>query len=128
MKQLTKWQSIVYALGGMIMVIGAGLCVLLVSWAPYIYSIGALAFTSMQMLQRYDGPSVTLRRLRRILLLSDFLLLLTAVLMFASKGNFFGVSQIVYVQYIYNKWIATLMLAAIIQLYAIHRIDHELKR
>jgi len=128
MKQLTKWQSIVYALGGMIMVIGAGLCVLLVSWAPYIYSIGALAFTSMQMLQRYDGPSVTLRRLRRILLLSDFLLLLTAVLMFASKSNFFGVSQIVYVQYIYNKWIATLMLAAIIQLYAIHRIDHELKR
>lgn len=128
MKQLTKWQSIVYALGGMVMVIGAGLCVLLVSWAPYIYSIGALAFTSMQMLQRYDGPSVTLRRLRRILLLSDFLLLLTAVLMFASKSNFFGVSQIVYVQYIYNKWIATLMLAAIIQLYAIHRIDHELKR
>lgn len=128
MKQLTKWQSIVYALGGMIMVIGAGLCVLLVSWAPYIYSIGAIAFTSMQMLQRYDGPSVTLRRLRRILLLSDFLLLLTAVLMFASKSNFFGVSQIVYVQYIYNKWIATLMLAAIIQLYAIHRIDHELKR
>lgn len=128
MKQLTKWQSIVYALGGMVMVIGAGLCVLLVSWAPYIYSIGALAFTSMQMLQRYDGPNVTLRRLRRILLLSDFLLLLTAVLMFASKSNFFGVSQIVYVQYIYNKWIATLMLAAIIQLYAIHRIDHELKR
>ena len=74
MKQLTKWQSSVYALGGMIMVIGAGLCVLLVFWAPYIYSIGALAFTSMQMLQRYDGPSVTLRRLRRILLLSDFLM------------------------------------------------------
>ncbi len=127
MKQLNKWQAIAYALGGIVMVVGAGLCVLLFSLAPYVYAIGAIVFTSMQMIQRYDGPSITVRRLRRILLLSDFLFLITAVLMFASKGNFFGLPHIAYVQYIYNKWVATLLLAAIIQLYAIHRIDHELK-
>ena len=127
MKQLNKWQAIAYALGGIVMVVGAGLCVLLFSWAPYVYAIGAIVFTSMQMIQRYDGPSITVRRLRRIMLLSDFLFLITAVLMFASKGNFFGLPHITYVQYIYNKWVATLLLAAIIQLYAIHRIDHELK-
>ncbi len=128
MKELNKWQNAVFVIGGVLMVIGAGLCVLQLEIAPYIYAIGSLGFASMQMAQRYEGTDITIRRLRRIMILSDLLFLLSAFLMFASKGNIFGISQIVYVEYIYNKWVITLVIAALIQLYAVHRIDHELKK
>jgi hypothetical protein len=128
MEQLTKTQSVVYMAGGILMVLGAAAS--LFGWvvAPYIYSLGALGFVPMQMLQRYDGQNVTIRRLRRILIASDMLFLLTGVLMFASLGNAFGIPQIFYVQYIYNKWVGTLLLAAVIQLYAIHRLDYEFNK
>jgi len=125
MRQLNKWQSALFLTGGLLMVVGAALCVFLWQEAPYVFALGAILFASMQMLQRYDGNNVTIRRLRRIMLLSDFLFLFSAFLMFASKGNVFGISQITYVQYIYNKWIGTLILAAILQLYSVHRIDNE---
>ncbi len=128
MTELNKWQSALFLTGGLLMVVGAGLCIFLWEGAPYIFALGALAFSAMQMLQRYEGTNVTIRRLRRIMLLSDFLFLLSAFLMFASKGNVFGISQITYVQYIYNKWIGTLILAAILQLYSVHRIDNELAK
>ena len=126
MRQLSRTQNLIFLIGAILMVFGAGIT--LTGWpgAPYVYSLGALGFASMQMLQRYEGGSVTIRRLRRIMLLSDVLFLVSGLLMFASQGNPLGLSQITYVQYVYNKWVGTLLLAALIQLYAIHRLDHEL--
>ena len=110
------------------MVIGAGSSLLMWRWAPYLFAVGALGFASMQMLQRYEGKNVTIRRLRRMMLISDVLFLLAALLMFASQGNVFGLSHITYVQYIYNKWVVVLLVAAILQLYSSHRIGHELQK
>ena len=128
MRQLNKQQVAVFLTGALLMAVGAGSSLLLWSWAPYVYAVGAIAFTSMQMLQRYDGPNIAIRRLRRIMLLSDLLFLITAVLMFAGRENIFGLDQITYIQYVYNKWVVTLLIAAILQLYTTHRIDHELQR
>lgn len=128
MNKLNTWQNAIFLIGSVLMVVGAGLNVLLWSYAPYLYAIGAIGFTSMQMLQRYDGNNTTIRRLRRIMLLSDFLFLASAVLMFANQSNSLGISQITYMQYVKGKWVGTLMLAAIIQLFVTHRIDHELKK
>lgn len=128
MKQLTKTQSFVFFVGAALMVVGAGIS--LTGWggAPYVFFAGALCFTSMQMLQRYDGPNITIRRLRRIMLLSDILFLVSGLLMFASQGNPLGLPQIEYLQYVYNKWVGTLLMAALIQLYTSHRLDHELTK
>lgn len=128
MEQLNKLQTIVYLCGAVLMVLGAGLSLFQWAGAPYVYAVGALAFTSMQMLQRYDGNNVTIRRLRRIMLFSDILFLVSAVLMFAGAGNPMGLDQITYVMYIYNKWVVTLLLAAVLQLYVTHRISHELEK
>ena len=125
MKQLNKVQAMIYMIGGLLMVAGAGISLLGWAGAPYLYAIGVLGFTPMQMLQCYEGQNVTIRRLRRILVTSDVLFLLTAVLMFASQGNAFGIPQVEYVIYVHNKWIGILLLAAIIQLYAINRLDTE---
>ena len=128
MKQLTKVQNIIFLVGGLLMVIGAGSSLLAWRLAPYVFAVGALCFASMQMQQRYEGQSFTIRRLRRILLLSDVLFLVAALLMLANQGNFFGISYITYIQYVYNKWVIVLLIAAILQLYATHRIGHELEK
>ena len=128
MRQLTKVQSIIYLVGGLLMVIGAGASLFAWSPAPYVFAVGAVCFASMQMLQRYEGQSFVIRRLRRIMLLSDVLFLVAALLMFANQGNIFGLSYITYIQYVYNKWVVVLLTAAILQLYATHRIGHELEK
>ena len=128
MTQLNKTQNIIFLVGGLMMVIGAGASLFAWSWAPYLYAIGAICFTAMQMLQRYEGKNFTIRRLRRMMLISDLLFLLAALLMFANMGNFLQLSQVDYVQYVYNKWVIVLLIAAILQLYSSHRIGHELEK
>ena len=128
MRQLSKTQTLVFVVGALLMVIGAGASLLAWSPAPYVFAVGAIAFTSMQFLQRYEGSNFVIRRLRGIMLMSDCLFLLSALLMFASMGNVFGLSQVNYITYIYNKWVLTLLIAAILQLYSTHRIDRELAK
>ena len=93
-----------------------------------IYAVGALGFASMQMLQRYEGSNFTIRRLRRMMLISDVLFLVAAVLMFANKSNILGLSYITYIEYVYNKWVVVLLIAALLQLYSMHRIGSELEK
>ena len=110
------------------MVVGAGASLLQWTLAPYLYALGALGFASMQMLQRYEGTNFTIRRLRRIMLLSDMLFLVAAILMFAGQQNIFGLNHLTYLQYVYNKWVIVLLIAAVLQLYTTHRIGSELER
>lgn len=128
MKSLNKVQTVIYLLGATLMTIGAGVSLLAWAGAPYVYSLGALGFASMQMIQRYEGSNFTIRRLRRMMLLSDVLFLLAGVLMFANGGNYLGLDHLIYVEYVYNKWVIVLLVAAILQLYSMHRISHELEK
>lgn len=128
MRQLNNWQNAIFLVGALLMVVGAGASLLQWPVAPYVFALGALGFASMQMLQRYEGSNFVIRRLRRIMLLSDVLFLVSAVLMFASQENVFGLSHITYLQYVYNKWVVTLLIAAILQLYTTHRIGNELEK
>ncbi len=128
MRQLSKWQNVAFLVGAVLMVVGAGTSILQWGGAPYVFAVGAVCFASMQMQQRYDGPNVTIRRLRRMMLLSDVLFLVSALLMFASQRNYFGIDHITYIEYVYNKWVITLLIAAILQLYTTHRIASELAK
>lgn len=114
--------------GGLLMVIGSGASLFLQTWAPYVFAPGALMFAAMQMRQRYDGSNFNIRRLRRMLLLSDALFLVAALLMFANRGNFLGIEYLSFVKYVHNNWIVVLLVAAILQLYASHRISNELEK
>jgi len=128
MRRLNSFQNAIYLLGALLMVVGAGMSMLAWKYAPYVFAVGALAFVSMQFLQRYDGTNVVIRRLRRMMLISDFLFLLSALLMIANTGNFLGLDYITYLEYVYNKWVITLLIAAILQLYSTHRISQELDK
>jgi hypothetical protein len=128
MKQLNKIESIIMVVGALLMVVGAVMGLFKLSWFPFIYAVGAIGFASMQMLQRYEGRNLTIKRLRGIMVLSDVLFLFTAVLMFANQGNALGLDWIYYLNYIKNNWVVLLLLAAILQLYTTYRIDHELEK
>ena len=128
MRPLNKLETILLLLGGLLMVVGAGASVLLLSWAPYVFAPGALLFAAMQMRQRYEGSNFTVKRLRHIMLLSDVLFLVAALLMFANQGNFLGLDYLSYIKYVHNNWIVVLLVAAILQLYTSHRIANELEK
>lgn len=128
MKQLNKIESIIMVVGALLMVVGAVMGLFKLSWFPFVYAVGAIGFASMQMLQRYEGRNLTIKRLRGIMVLSDVLFLFTAVLMFANQGNALGLDWVYYLNYVKNNWVVLLLLAAILQLYTTYRIDHELEK
>lgn len=128
MKQLNKAENVIFLLGAVLMVIGSGANVFLQPWAPYVFAAGVVAFVLMQLKQRYEGTNFTIRRLRHIMIVSDFFFVTAAVLMFANMNNLFGFGAIFYVEYIMNKWVVALLVAAILQLYSTQRISHELAK
>ena len=93
MKQLSKLQSIVFLVGGALMVIGVGGFVLLFYQRIFcwIFLLGAVLFAYgffRELCGSYEN----------------------------------------YITYLYNKWVAALLLAAILEVYTVHRIDHELSK
>ena len=128
MRQLSNVETMLLLLGGLLMVVGSGASLFLQSWAAYVFAPGALLFVAMQLRQRYEGNNFVIRRLRRILIMSDVLFLLAALLMFANSGNFLGLQYLSYIKYVHNNWIVVLLVAAILQLYASHRIANELEK
>ena len=37
-------------------------------------------------------------------------------------------NRVAYLTYVYNKWVVFLLIAAILELYTVHRISNELKK
>lgn len=128
MRQLNKTESVILLFGAVLMVVGSGANIFMRPWSPYVFAMGALAFVLMQFKQRYEGRNVTIRRLRRIMITSDVFFLLSALLMFANSSNFFGLDILVYIKYVHNNWVVTLLVAAILQLYSTHRLSTELEK
>ena len=128
MRQMSKTETLLLLLGGVLMVIGSGASVFMQAWAPYVFAPGALLFAAMQMRQTYEGKNFTIRRLRRIMLISDLLFLIAALMMFANQANFLGLDLLIYIKYVHNNWIIILLIAAILQLYTSHRIANELEK
>ena len=133
MKQLNSLQSFLFIGGGLLMVVGVGCYVFMFAMqiVCWIALTGCILFALMQMMQTYEGNSLTLKRLRNILNFADMLFVLAGLLMVDNAYGFlrsaFG-NQIDYITYIYNKWIVVLLIAVVVEVYAVHRIDHELKK
>lgn len=117
----------VFIIGAVLMVLGAAATLFRQEWAPWVFVPGAVAFAVTQMRQPYDDSDFTKRRLHRILVFSDILILLSAALMVISSMpshtliGFLGLDWLTYLNYIHNNWVVTLLLAAILQLYTSFR-------
>ena len=70
-------------------------------------------FGAMQMLDRYTGTNIILQRLRRQQIVGAIALMLTGILMLASKQN---------------EWILCLLIGCIFELYTAFRIPQEYEK
>lgn len=133
---MSKAETFLFLLGGLLMVVGAGCFAFM--WhrevASWIFLVGAVLFSVMQTRQTYSGTSLVIRRLKRIQLLSGILFILTGILMadtavhfllplFKGEGGYIS-----YITYIYNKWVIALLVAAVLEVYTTHRLSHELEK
>lgn len=122
MKELSKLQLCAYNIGGLLLV--AGIIVPLFSGATaialYLYLLGALMFSSMQILQKYEGKNITLKRLRRQQILGALMLLLAGGLMACSV---YGIPPLCK-----GEWQVALAIGAVLEVYTAFRIPAELAR
>ena len=138
MKQLTKFQSVVFLVGGVLMVAGAGCFAFM--WLQevmcWLFLLGATLFAIMQMMQTYEGKELTIRRLKSIQCLADILFVLAGILMVDHVHQFLlplfndakGAGYITCLTYVYNKWVVVLLIAAILEVYTTHRLASELNK
>lgn len=133
MKQLNRFQSILFAIGGMLMVIGAGCFAFM--WQQqvvcWLFLAGATMFTLMQSMQTYEGSNFVIRRLKRIQAVANIFFMLAGILMVDTAYMFFRPlfnSSIAYIDFLYNKWVVLLLIAAFLEIYSMHRIDTEMKK
>ena len=99
--------------GAVLLLIGAMLQITRWELAPVLYTIGAVLFAYVQVMNRYEGKNLIIRRLRRQQILAAVLLVFTGVLMFVTR---------------HNEWVLCLTIAAILELYTAFRIPSELEK
>ena len=126
MRQLNKIENTILLFGAVMMVIGSGANIFTQPWAPYVFGMGTVGYVLMQLKQKYEGSNVAIKRLRRMVIISDVCLLLAAVMMFANMDNLFRLDAVTYIKYVHNNWVVVLLVAAMLQLYTSHRISKEI--
>lgn len=144
MRKLTKIQSIVMALGAVLMVVGVIVNVLGVgnilpsalNFASAIsYMIGTVLFAGMQFVQVYEGQDLTVRRLRNIQVIGAIALILSGLLMV--EQTFRIIMPLVatsiegyntYYHYVHNNWGVLLLISCILELYTTLRLANILNK
>ncbi len=99
--------------GAVLLLIGAMLQITRWELSPFLYTLGAILFAYVQVMDGYEGKNLIVRRLRRQQILGAVLLVFTGVLMFVTHNN---------------EWILCLTIAAILELYTAFRIPNELAK
>lgn len=137
MKQLSKQESAIFLLGGVLMVVGATCFAFgfshpqLVQVTSWGFLLGTILFSVMQAMQFYEGSSLVIHRLKRMQYVADIFFVLSGISMvdtvYAFLRRWFENYE-TYITYFYNKWVVFLLIAALLELYTTHRISHELKK
>ena len=99
--------------GAGLLLVGAMLQITRWELAPVLYTIVAVLFAYVQVMSRYEGKNLIVRRLRRQQILAAVLLVFAGVLMFVTR---------------HNEWVLCLTIAAILELYTAFRIPSELEK
>lgn len=110
---MSKIYQIVQGVGAVLLLVGAMLQITRWELSPILYTIGAVMFAYVQVMSRYEGKNLIIRRLRRQQILGAVLLVFAGVLMFVTK---------------HNEWVLCLTIAAILELYTAFRIPSELEK
>ena len=82
-------------------------------------------------MQSYEGRNMVIKRLKRIMSLADLLFIFSGMVMidnaFGVTQSFFG-NYATYLEVVYNKWVLLLLIAALLEIYTMHRLSSELSK
>lgn len=120
MRTLNKIQNLVFMAGALLLLVGAATYVTGWSLSFYLYSAGACAFSSMQLLAGYEGQNLVVRRLRVQQVFGALMLLAVALLMAMNTFDFGFARR--------NEWVVALAVACVLELYTAFRIPAELEK
>ena len=70
MKELSPLENACFRIGALLMLVGAAIFIMYPTAGMYVYGVGALMFTLMQIRAEYLGRAITMIRLRRQQLLA----------------------------------------------------------
>lgn len=110
---MKKGYTIIQMVGAVLLLVGAMLQITRWELSPILYTVGAVMFAYVQVMSRYEGKNLIVRRLRRQQILGAVLLVFAGVLMFVTR---------------HNEWVLCLSVAAVLQLYTAFRIPTELEK
>lgn len=122
MKPLNKIQSLIQQIGGILLLVGAVLPLHapFSPYAPYVLTSGAVLFGTMQLMNKYEGKDITVKRLRRQQLLGALLLVAAGVLMLCSLYRIGPCQQ--------DEWLAALAIGTVLEVYTSFRLPAALKK
>ncbi|AVM53392.1 hypothetical protein JN06_00869 [Bacteroides zoogleoformans] len=107
MKQI---MSAIFAVGAVMLLVGAAIYITGWFLSPYIYTVGATMVALAQINSPSECKTSTVKRLRRQQIFAALLLVLTGAFMLFTHGN---------------EWIVSLSIAAVLELYTSVRIPQE---
>lgn len=120
MKELNTLENLCFRIGAVLMLIGAALNIVHPYVSMFIYGIGTLMFTLMQVRAEYEGRNVTVMRLRRQQLLGCCCFVLALVMMSMQQHQWGPFRR--------QEWIVALTIGCVLELYTSFRIPQELKK
>ena len=109
----TNISSVLVLIGLLVMAVMALMPLLNLNreWMRWVFAVGAVIVLAARVMGVYNGPSLRIKRLHRILIFSGVLYCASALMMFFSRGT--------------NDWIGFLLAGVMVQLYASWMIDRE---
>ena len=120
MKELSPLQNLCFRCGAVLILIGAAIFIMYPMVGMYVFGIGTLMFTLMQVQAEYLGRNITIMRLRRQQLLACCCFVLTLVLMSMQLLQWGPCRR--------QEWVIALTIGCVLELYTSFRIPQELKK
>ena len=109
----TQLSNVLVLIGLLVMFVMAVMPILNLNqeWMRWAFAVGAVTVLVGHLMGTYNGPSLRIKRLHRILITSAIMYCASAVMMFLSRGT--------------NDWIGFLLAGVVVQVYASWMIDRE---
>ena len=109
----TQLSNVLVLIGLLVMLVMAVMPILNLNqeWMRWAFAVGAVTVLVGRLMGTYNGPSLRIKRLHRILITSAIMYCASAVMMFFSRGT--------------NDWIGFLLAGVVVQVYASWMIDRE---
>lgn len=120
MRELTPIQNLCFRIGAVLMLIGAAAFIFFPMVSMFVFGIGVLMFSLMQVKAEYLGRDITLIRLRRQQLLACCCFVLTLVMMSMQVHGWGPFRR--------QEWVVALTIGCVLELYTSFRIPQELNK